>query len=149
MCPVPTRKGAAINMVNTNVHISELMSGYPIVAKENDRVDKLGQLMRRNEIRHVPIVRDDKVVGLVCERDIKVIAGLPPEHRELLQASDIMARDLVTVLETDSIEEVASKMADHKVGSVIVTDQFGKLAGVFTTVDALNTLVEISRASRC
>jgi acetoin utilization protein AcuB len=83
-------------------------------------------------------------VGIVSERDLKVVAGLKMLEKNLLTAADIMSPDPVTVDASTMLDEVAFEMSEKKIGSVIVTenDQF---LGIFTVTDALNALIEAAR----
>jgi len=46
------------------------------------------------------------------------------------------------------LDRVAFTMSDRKIGSVIVNEDDGEFLGIFTVTDALNALIEISRAGR-
>lgn len=48
-------------------------------------------------IRHLPVLRDDRVVGVISDRDVRAVAGLSVAEKLQVCASDIMAEDLLTV----------------------------------------------------
>lgn len=102
--------------------------------------------MTKNGVRHLPIMRNDQVVGLVSERDLKVVQGLEIREKSLVQARHIMARDPVMVDASSSLDEVAFEMSNRKIGSVIVTEG-GRFMGIFTSTDALNALIEVVRGT--
>jgi len=131
--------------MHVSLPVEEFTTPDPITATEGMLVDDLWRLMSQNGIRHVPIVRDDQVVGIVSDRDVRAIIGLTAAEKMQVTAADIMSDDLVTVSSSTPLDEVAFLMADKKVGSVIVTDENRELYGIFTATDALNALVELVR----
>lgn len=132
-------------MEKLNLPVEEFTTPDPITAPEDASVDDLIELMTKHGVRHIPIVKDDRVVGIVSDRDLKVVKGLRLREKLLVTASDIMARDPVTVESTATLDDVAFEMSKRKIGSVIVNED-GKLLGIFTVTDALNALIEIVRS---
>jgi acetoin utilization protein AcuB len=125
--------------------VEEFTTPDPVSAPEDASVEELHQLMVEHGVRHIPIVTDGRVVGIVSERDLKVVAGLNMRERELVCARDIMARDPVSVSASTPLDEVAFEMSSRKIGSVIVNEG-DEFLGIFTVTDALNALVEIVRS---
>jgi acetoin utilization protein AcuB len=134
-------------MSKLNVSVEEYTTPNPVTATEESSVEQLGQLMKEHGIRHIPIVRGDEVVGVVSDRDLKVIAGLNLGGKASVRAGDIMTREPVTFSSEASLDEVAFEMSKRKIGSVIVNEG-NQLLGIFTVTDALNALIEIARASK-
>lgn len=133
-------------MEHLKVPVEEFTTPDPITAAEDASTDELRALMTKHEIRHIPIVRSGQVVGIVSERDLKVVAGLELSEKKLVRASDIMARDPVAVDSQATLDEVAYVMSSRKIGSVIVNEG-NKFLGIFTSTDALNALIEVARAA--
>ena len=126
--------------------VEEFTSPNLVTAKVNTPIRELQELMRVNEVRHLPILRGDDIVGIISDRDLKLVLSLDDWQRSQLIASDIMIEDPITVDAGTSIEEVAFEMSKRKIGSVIVTDQ-NEIQGIFTVTDALNALIEIARGN--
>lgn len=131
----------------SNLTVEEFTTPNPITADETAGVEDMRELMRGNDIRHLPIVRDDEIVGIVSQRDLAVVAGLELDKQHLVRASDIMSADPVTVRTSDALDDVAYRMSERKIGSVIVLDDSGAPFGIFTATDALNALIEIVRGA--
>ncbi len=131
-------------MTRLNVPVEEYTTPNPVTASEETNVTTLGALMTKHGIRHIPIVRGGNVVGIVSDRDLKVVTGLNFRENDAIRAVDIMAHDPVTVRSDAQRDEVAYEMANRKIGSVIVNDAEGFM-GIFTVSDALNALIEIAR----
>lgn len=131
------------------VPVEEYTTPDPITATEDMSIDQLQILMDEFGVRHLPILRDGKVVGMVSDRDVRIARGLSEAEKFLICAGDIMAADPVTVRADTPIDDVAELMHQHKIGSVMVLENGGKLLGIFTATDALNALnalIEIIRA---
>lgn len=127
--------------------VEEFTTPSPLTAKEDTPIESLHQMMKEHNVRHIPILRDGRVTGIVSERDIKVASGLTSKERSMVRAADIMAREPVTVSAGARLDEVAFEMAENKIGSVIVNDEDDNFYGIFTVTDALNALIEIARDS--
>lgn len=125
--------------------VEEFTSPNPITASESSSIEELRQMMDTNGIRHIPIVDHEKVVGIISDRDLRVVAGLKLADKKMIKASDLMVRDPLTVSSEMPLDEVAFEMSSRKVGSVIVNDENDELLGIFTVTDALNALIEIAR----
>lgn len=128
-----------------NLTVEEFTTPNPITADENDGVEEMQSLMRKHGIRHLPIMRGNKIIGIVSQRDLAVLAGLDLGKQVQVRASDLMKTDPVTVRSSDPLDDVAYRMSERKIGSVIVLDDSGAPYGIFTATDALNALIEIVR----
>jgi len=132
-------------MLPTRVPVEEFTTPDPVTAGEDMTIDELRQLMEIHGIRHLPVIRGNTVVGVVSDRDVRLVAGLTVAEKLQVRASDIMAADPLTVTSTAPLDEVAYAMSEKKVGSAIVNDEQGRFLGIFTSIDALNALIEIVR----
>lgn len=132
-------------MTSTQLTVEEFTTPNPVTADEDTGIEELGQLMREHGIRHLPITRGEQVVGVVSQRDLAVLAGLDLGRQSLVSAGDLMSPEPVTVRASDPLDQVAYRMSDLKIGSVIVLEEDGSLYGIFTATDALNALIEVMR----
>ena len=103
-----------------------------------------GDRMRTNTIRHLPVVQQGKLVGLIAERDLALIDGLSERKRDKIQVRQLMRIHPFMCGPDDSLIDVVRVMIEHKLGSVIVVEQ-GVPVGVFTTIDAMRRLVELAQ----
>lgn len=126
--------------------VEEFTTPNPVTANENTSIDELRALMTTYGVRHLPIMRNGDVVGVVSDRDLRIAQGLSEAHRLQVLAADIMSVDPVSVKADTPLDEVAFTMSDRKIGSVIVREADGSFLGIFTLTDALNALVEIARS---
>ena len=126
--------------------VEEYTTPNPVTATEDMSIEELSSLMKKYGVRHIPIVGGgDGVIGIVSERDLRLVSGLSQIEKVFVRAGDIMIGDPVTVTADMGLAEVAFEMSRKKIGSVIVNDENNKFLGIFTVTDALNALIEMSR----
>ncbi|MDQ3386172.1 MAG: CBS and ACT domain-containing protein, partial [Actinomycetota bacterium] len=103
-------------------------------------------LCREHGIRHIPVVEDGRLVGLVSDRDLRDVSpGRGDREAATLQwvgVGDMMVRDLSTIGPLDTLENAAREIHDRKIGCLPVVDDDG-LAGIITSSDMLRTLIQL------
>ncbi len=126
--------------------IKTVMTPFPHAVDAAADVDEALEFMREHSIRHLPVTEAGVLIGMVSDRDIKLLLGpdfASPSGKEL-KVRDAMVKDLYTVDLSERLDRVLRHMAEHHIGSVIVTRK-GKLAGVFTQTDACGSFAEFLR----
>jgi acetoin utilization protein AcuB len=123
------------------VTVDEYTSPILVMVNANASIDQALDLMQENNIRHLPVEIEGKVVGIISERDLLTHFG--KDWVTMLKVEDIMNPNLLSVYRTEGLGEVALQLSSQKVGSALVLDESGDIFGIFTTTDALNALVEI------
>lgn len=93
------------------------------------------RLMRQERVRHLPVLHQGKLVGLVSDQDLNLVETLSTVDPKLVAISEAMQADPYVVAPDTSLAEVVSTMAERKYGAAVVCDQH-KVVGIFTTVDA-------------
>jgi len=108
---------------------------------EDDSLAAAAHKMTWARCRHLPVVRDHEVVGVISERDI--LAWLGEGHR-LDAPTDLVRAAMVKPVEVaspdDGIGEVAARMLSFRVGCLPVVVN-GKLVGMITRGDLLGRIV--------
>jgi CBS domain-containing protein len=112
---------------------SEFMRRDPLTIGATDSISLARQLMLWAGARHLPVLVDDKVVGVISERDL---ATKSDPEMPLQPVDRIMSSPAHTCSADDSLTEISARMAAEKVGCLPVTDK-GKLVGLVTTTDVL------------
>jgi acetoin utilization protein AcuB len=123
------------------------MTVGPIVISSARTIADAHALMRERGIRHLPVVDDGKLVGMLSQRDlylVETLKGIDPSAERVREA---MSADPYAVAPDAPLDVVAETMAARKLGSAVVVDR-GAVIGVFTTVDALRALSAIVRRRR-
>jgi CBS-domain-containing membrane protein len=125
-----------------------MVSRNLLSAKESDRLAAAAQKMTWGRLRHVPVVRDQEVVGVLSERDILARQGreqVPPWEDELVGA--VMSRPPMVAVPDQEVAQAASRMAAHRIGCLPVVSH-GRLVGMLTTTDLMGAAVsELFRSS--
>jgi acetoin utilization protein AcuB len=96
-------------------------------------------------VRHLPVLRGGKLVGILSHRDIAVAEGLSSADATDIPVASVMTPVPFTCGPNAHVEAVAREMAQHHYGSAIVVDpnQPAEVIGVFTTTDALRALADV------
>src|SRR4029450_4257227 len=104
--------------------------------------------MQRRRIRHLPVTSQGTVVGLITDRDIKLVLGpdfaYPPEKE--LKVRDVCVEDPYIVPASTPVAVVAGTMAKRHIGSAIITKK-EKLAGSFTPSERCRALARHTAAT--
>jgi acetoin utilization protein AcuB len=96
-------------------------------------------VMRRFDVRHLPVLEGGRIVGVLTQRDVLFIETLRDVDPSKVTVEEAMSPDVYAVGSATPLAEVAAHMAEHKYGCVVVVDG-SHVEGIFTTVDALRAL---------
>jgi acetoin utilization protein AcuB len=122
------------------------MTPFPWFIHIEDRLGHALEVMAEHDIRHLPVTREGKLVGVVSERDIQLVeSGTEPAQRETLQVRDACVLDAYVVDVSEPLDGVLIEMARRHIGSTLVV-RHGKLAGILTVTDACRAFGEFLRA---
>lgn len=125
----------------TKTTIRQYMTPSPHTIGVDQSLAVAAETMRAHKIRHLPVLKGGKVVGILSERDVQLVSGLPAVDPTTVTVEDAMSDMVYAVTPDTPLEEVAAEMAAHKYGAALVTEG-GRVAGVFTTIDALLALAD-------
>jgi acetoin utilization protein AcuB len=120
--------------------VREVMATHPITVRPHETARHAYQLMRDNRFRHLPVVEDGRLVGILSDRDLRPVLLSPGLARARVR--ELMSEDLTTVGPDTPIEEAASLLVVKKIGCLPVVAQ-GQLVGIVTETDLLAVLVEL------
>ena len=99
---------------------------------------------KEHTIRHLPIVQEGRLVGLVSDRDLRDVRGGDRESDtpRWVRLGDMMTRNVVTIHPLETIEHAAREIYDRKIGCLpVVADD--ELVGIITSADMMRTLIEM------
>ncbi|MFP2933213.1 CBS domain-containing protein [Pyxidicoccus sp. 3LG] len=117
--------------------VGELMTRDVVTLKETQNLSRADELLRLHRIRHLPVLRQGKLVGLVTHRDLLRAASVHATDpaAQPLWAADIMTRDVETVGAEMPLKDAVELMLKHKYGCLPVVDPSGVLLGILTEAD--------------
>jgi CBS domain-containing protein len=125
--------------------VRDIMTRYTETASPEETVLQARDRFRAGNFRHLPVVEDDRLLGVVSDRDVLRAAGPSLGHNEFepdvgtdidRPLREIMTRDVVTADPLMSVQEAADTMLQHDVSALPVLDE-GRLVGIVTTADLL------------
>jgi CBS domain-containing protein len=131
--------------MNLDLPVSSIMTTELITVSEDEGLSSVLSTFKAKNIRHIPVVKDKKVRGIVSRTDINRLtfsAMIDDEESSdepilnMLSLRQIMTAKPKTVLSTDSIREVARLLSSSEYHALPV-EEGGKLVGIVTTTDLL------------
>jgi acetoin utilization protein AcuB len=121
--------------------IREYMTPAPHTIGADQPLTVASEIMTTHHIRHLPVLRAGHAVGILSQRDVQLVSGLPLVNPAHVTVEEAMSEDIYAVAPDTPLDEVAATMADNKYGAALVTEH-GRVTGIFTTIDALAVLAE-------
>ncbi|MBI4821955.1 MAG: CBS domain-containing protein [Deltaproteobacteria bacterium] len=115
------------------------MTPSPHLIGAHQTLARAHEVMRRHGIRHLPVLSDGKLTGVVSDRDLHLIETLSDVDPKKILVEEAMSRDVFVVSSEAPLDEVALTMAEKKYGCAVVMDR-EEVIGVFTVIDALVAL---------
>ncbi|MEE9182516.1 MAG: CBS domain-containing protein [candidate division NC10 bacterium] len=134
------------------MQVVERMKTKLVVASPTDSVAAAWRFLRQHQIRHLPVVEDGKLVGIVTDRDIRLVfpsaltSGRreqdPHDALEKVSVREIMTGQVVTVAPEASIANAARLLLERRIGGLPVV-QGSRLVGIITKTDILAAFVDV------
>ncbi len=125
----------------------EIMSADPIVVQIDTSIAEALEVLQNAEVRHLPVVDEGTIVGMLSDRDFRTAYLSPLADTESLDrlkaklqspVSTIMSSGVVTVNPETDLADVIDCMLENKIGAVPVVDARGdELVGIVSYVDIL------------
>lgn len=128
----------------------DLMTPDPITVAPDTSISDVWDLMGEHDIRHVPVVQDGALVGMLSSRDLPLadilrllsVEGAVALNRELSSpVSKIMSRDVISVEPEARAIDIVRLLLEHKVGAIpVVGANTGNVLGIVSYIDVLRAL---------
>lgn len=134
-----------------NEPVSNIMSNDVLSVNGGQKVSDVYRLLTENQIHHVPVVNGNELVGLVSSTDMMKLSldayGTPDSANAAyldtqFSIDQVMSVDPITVKSDDTIRSAAEMLSTGAFHSLPVVDADGKLAGIVTTTDLVNYLLD-------
>jgi len=105
------------------------------------------RLCRERRIRHIPVVKDERLVGIISDRDLRDASpplGDPERVSTMkeIRLEDVMTRKVITTHPEDTIVHAAREMYERQIESLPVVDE-EKLLGIVTSSDVMRALIAV------
>ena len=131
--------------------VSVIMSKNVITLNKTDDLTTAERLFKENNIRHIPVVSGNTIVGMLSYTDLLRISfadAIDEDENDvdtvvynMFTIEQVMAKNLVTVSPTNTIKEVAEILSKKEFHALPIIEG-GNLVGIVTTTDLIYFLLE-------
>jgi acetoin utilization protein AcuB len=130
--------------------VHDYMSADPFTVEPEDSLQRVVDLLRRHDIRSVPVLQDGRLVGIVSDRDLRQVAPSYPLFRdedeirrytENLKVTAAMTADPMRISPAASLVEAAKVLESYRISSLPVVDG-ESLVGIISVSDLLRAFVD-------
>jgi CBS domain-containing membrane protein len=129
--------------------VSDVMTRDVVSVAEDDTLANLLGAMKALRFRHLPVTDEDRLIGLLTERDLLGLASstLLPHHgmqdqtlQERFRVRDVMIRDVLTVSPETSLQKAGKLLLKQRFGCLPVVDGNNVLVGILTASDFIKVV---------
>ena len=129
--------------------VVDLMTSDPLSVTTVETIGKAEELMGENNIRQIPVVNGQELVGIVTDRDVRAYLSdalvADPEARAralLTPVGDIMTTGPLFIAPDDDLKDAVEMLIEQKFGAIPVVDEAEGLVGIVSYVDVLRNYLE-------
>jgi CBS domain-containing membrane protein len=144
--------------VASRVPVKELMTKNVVFVKKDADLHEAARILSENRISGMPVIDDNnRVIGVISEADLLMLAGMKKEHvfkdivRHILgepvsarkggnRVEEVMSFPPITSMADDDIAEVANVLDEKRIKRLPVVDAEGKLIGIVSRADIVKTI---------
>jgi acetoin utilization protein AcuB len=118
--------------------VGRIMSKQIVTTSPDRRVGQALKLMQKHQIRHLPVMEQDHMVGWITSRDLREV--LLASMLEEIRVGDVMVQAPLSITPDTEVEEAARLIHEHKIGGMPVMEG-NKLVGVITMQDLISAFI--------
>jgi CBS domain-containing protein len=127
------------------------MTTVAIAVTPSTPVSEARELMRRKRIRHLLVTEEERLVGIITDRDIRLNLPSPASSLSVwevnylitkLTVGEAMTRSLITIRPDRPVAEAVRLMLEHKIGALPVTEN-ERVVGIITETDLLQAFARM------
>ena len=131
--------------------VRDLMASCPVTVAPQTAVTEARAIMQQRHIRHLPVLENARLVGLISDRDIRLVLPSPATSLSVwelhyllakLTVREVMTRFVVSIAPTCPLPEAVDLMLRHKIGALPVLEQ-RRLTGILTRTDILRAFCRV------
>lgn len=130
--------------------VSHIMTEGVLTVAHNDKLARALEIIRQNNIRHLPVMNGNAVIGMISRTDLNRLTfgalfenqdGADESVLEMLSITQVMTSKPRTVRSDESIKDVAEIFATEEFHALPVVDDH-ELKGIVTTTDVIQYLLD-------
>jgi acetoin utilization protein AcuB len=141
-------------MIPPDIKVQDCMTAPALTIPAKASLRDAGQVMKEYNIRHLPVVQDGKLVGILSSGDLR--RANPSDAVSLsiweinylwdqLKVESAMTRHVITVKPETPVIEAVQLMLEHRFNSLPVVDDTGAPIGMLTEVDVFRLVIKAAR----
>jgi CBS domain-containing protein len=117
------------------MNVSDCMTREVTVVSPNDTIQQAAKLMAQIDAGILPVAENDRLVGMITDRDIAVRAVAEGKNPTQTRVRDVMTSEVRYVYEDDAIEDTAETMSELQVRRLPVINREKRLVGIISLAD--------------
>ncbi len=139
----------------TGLRVKDYMNSSVSTLTPEDRLLDADLLIRRATVRHLPVVSDGRMVGLLTERDVRryapsILHSTPEEYNEIFERTlvgTVMTKDVKSIRPDAPLAEAAAILYSERLGCLPVIEG-DRLVGIITRTDILRYANDVLNGAR-
>lgn len=133
------------------MYVKSRMTSNPYTIAFDAPITEVIELMREKNLKRVPVVHGDKVVGIITHGDIQKVSPTKATTLSIFElnyllsktkVSDAMTKEVITVSPDALLEEAAVLMRENKISTLAVV-KANKLVGIITESDIFDAFIDL------
>lgn len=133
--------------------VQDWMSSKVITVDHDASIMKASKLMKQNGIQHLPVLKEQRLIGIISDRDLKEAQPSKATTMDIyelyylldeLKVNNVMSPNLFTITTEESVEKAAATMLKHNISALPVVNLKGGLEGIIAKGDVFRAFVSIS-----
>lgn len=131
--------------------VTTIMTEHVITLNKKDSLETAEKLFKKHHIRHIPVVKDNTIIGMLSYTDLLRISFADSAFEEedyidsivynMFTIEQVMVKKIVCVSPSNSIKDVAEILANSEFHALPVVDN-NILVGIVTTTDLIKYLLK-------
>jgi CBS domain-containing protein len=110
--------------------VKQIMNKSVITVSPEQKVKEVAKLISKHNINHLPVLKNDKLVGIVTSWDVSKALATDKE-----KVSEVMTKKVITATENEAIAVIARRLEQHDISALPVIDKESRVVGIITSED--------------
>ncbi len=129
--------------------VINIMTTKPVSVEPSNTVLQAEEIMREQNFRQLPVIKDRELIGIITDRDIRSCLGSDSfntleeqEKARITKVAAVMSSKPIFLSPDDDLRDAVELLIEEKVAGIPVLDVEDGLVGIVTYMDALRCLLE-------
>ncbi|HHO47442.1 MAG TPA: CBS domain-containing protein [Desulfobacteraceae bacterium] len=130
--------------------IKDWMATDILTVDANTSVMRATRIMKENNIRRLPVMSHNKLIGVVTDRDLKEASPSTTSEIDIhemyyllseMKIKDVMTDKCISLKQDDTLEKAALVMLKERISGIMILDEENKLVGLLSETDILRGFI--------